>query len=305
MCCAVIGPVVALREGGCRPSPAPVESLRVATFNVRFLGRDPTDLERLRALVAEVDPAVLALQELVRDEPAREVARALSVGGRRYELAAAQCGGRSGLRVAFLYDRARVEWRGVREFAAMDPSEQGACTEGDRAALAGTFARRFAPSDEAPTTLVALHLAARGEPARVEQRRQQWSRLFAIRDKLEREGAGRVLLLGDTNSTGWREDAHGERSSIEERARSAGMRVETASLACSEYWRTGDRTWDPSMLDHVLAPHGAVIDGSARLHGYCAQLQCERWSGDAPPPDYTRVSDHCPVSVDLRFRSAR
>ena len=183
----------------------------------------------------------------------------------------------------------------------MDPSEEGACTEGDRAALAATFARRNAPSNEPPTTLLALHLAARGEPARVEQRRQQWARLFAIRDKLAREGHGRVLLLGDTNSTGWREDAHGERTFIEQRAAEAGMRVETASLACTEYWRTGDRTWDPSMLDHVLAPRGAVIEGSARLHGYCAALQCQRWSADAPPPDYAQVSDHCPVSVELGF----
>jgi endonuclease/exonuclease/phosphatase family metal-dependent hydrolase len=283
------------------PAPAPPATLRVATYNVRFFGRDPTDHERLRAVVSDVDPAVLALEELVRDESAQSLAASLSVRGRDYRLAAAQCGGRSGLRVAFLYDRSRVEWRGVREFAAMEPDGDGLCTEGDRAALAATFARKHAAPGEPDTTLVALHLAARSEPERVEQRRRQWRRLFAIRDRLAREGHARVLFLGDTNSTGWRDDAQGERSFIETEAARAGMTVETGALACSEYYRTGDRRWDPSMLDHVLAPYGTVVPGSARLHGYCAQLSCEPWTGAAPPAEYTHVSDHCPVSVELRW----
>lgn len=275
--------------------------MRVATYNIRFLGRDPTDLDRVRAIVREVDPAVLAIEEVVRDEPVHELARSLSVGGRDYRASVAECGGRSGLRVAFVYDASRVRWRGVREFAAMEPDGEGACSTGDRPALAGTFARIGASADEADTTLVALHLAARAEPERVEQRRAQWRRLFAIRARLEREGHTRVLLLGDTNSTGWRDDAQGERTFIEDEAARAGMSVATGALSCSEYYRTGDRTWDPSMLDHVVAPRGAVVEGSARVHGYCAELACERWSGGAPPAEYTHASDHCPVSVELRF----
>lgn len=287
-------------QGRRGAAPAPAE-LRVATYNIRFLGREPTDLGRVARVLAAVDPAVVAIEEVVRDEPVHELAQRLSVSGRAYHAAVAECGGRSGLRVAFVYDRSRVECRGVREFAAMEPDGEGACAEGDRAALAARFARVGAAPDEADTTLVALHLAARAEPERVEQRRAQWRRLFAIRARLEREGHTRVLLLGDANSTGWRDDAHGERSFIEAEAARASMVVATGALACSEYFRTGERAWDPSMLDHIVAPPDAVVSGSARVHGYCEQLACRPWREQSPPEEYTHASDHCPVSVALRF----
>ena len=272
--------------------------LRVGTYNIRFLGQDPTDLDRLRGVIASVDPAVLALQEVIRDEPARTVARMLSVDGRSYRVATAQCGGRSGLRVAFLYDEARVAWRATREFPAMEAEGEGVCTTGDRAALAGTFVARGVGE----VTMVSMHLEARSEPERVERRKAQWRRMFAIRERLVREGHSTVILLGDTNSTGWRDDAHGERSFIEAEAQRAGARVETEGLACSEYFRTGERTWEPSMLDHVVASPGVVRPGSLRLHGYCAELACRRWVASEPPDEYVTVSDHCPVSVELAER---
>jgi endonuclease/exonuclease/phosphatase family metal-dependent hydrolase len=280
------------------PSLPPSAVVRVATYNVRFFGKEPTDQERLRAVVSSVDPAVLALEELVVDSAAETLAESLSVGGRSYRVAAASCGGRSGLRVAFVYDASRVEWRETREFAAMEPDGNGACTAGDRAALAGTFTRRGDPTGQR-TTLVAVHLAARSDPERVEQRRAQWRRLFSLVERLRREGHGRVLILGDANSTGWRDDAHGERTFIAREAEGAGLRVETAGLACSEYYRRDARGLEPSMLDHVLAPPGAVRPGTVRLHGYCAAYACQRLSSEQTPREYTTVSDHCPVSVDL------
>lgn len=272
--------------------------VRIGTFNIRFLGQDPTDLDQLRAVVASVDPAVLALQEVIRDEPARTLARMLSVDGRSYRVSTAECGGRSGLRVAFLFDEARVSLRRTREFPAMEAEGEGVCTTGDRAALAGTFATK----DGVEFTMVALHLEARSEPERVERRKAQWRRMFAIRERLVREGHRAVILLGDTNSTGWRDDALGERTFIEGEAARAGVRVETADLACSEYFRTGERTWEPSMLDHIVAAPGVVRSGSVRLHGYCAELACRRWISDAPPTEYVTVSDHCPVTVELAAR---
>lgn len=273
--------------------------LRIGTFNIRFLGQDPTDLDRLRAVVASVDPAVLALQEVIRDEPARTLARMLSVDGRAYRVVSAECGGRSGLRVAFLFDEARVSFRGAREFPAMASDGDGVCTTGDRAALAGTF---FAPS-AGEFTMVSLHLEARSEPERVERRKAQWRRMFAIRERLVREGKSNVILLGDTNSTGWHDDAQGERTFIEGEASRAGVRVETGALACSEYFRTGERTWQPSMLDHIVAEPDVVRAGTVRLHGYCAELACRPWIADAPPSDYVSVSDHCPVTVELSSTS--
>jgi len=79
------------------------------------------------------------------------------------------------------------------------------------------------------------------------------------------------------------------------------MIVATGALACSEYCRTGEGAWDPSMLDHIVAPPSAVVAGSARVHGYCAELACRAWRGEIPPEEYTHASDHCPVSVELRF----
>ena len=64
---------------------------------------------------------------------------------------------------------------------------------------------------------------------------------------------------------------------------------------CTHYFR-GRGGW----LDHILVNHGMaeVQTRSARVTGYCAIAQCQRIKGDYPLA-YERLSDHCPVVIDI------
>lgn len=112
-------------------------------------------------------------------------------------------------------------------------------------------------------------------------------------------GGESVAVLGDVNSTGFLEDRNGERTFIEEEAKRAGLDVMTRGLACSEYFGPLEKDGPlvPSLLDHVVGTPGFARRGSAKVHGYCAALAC------APvlpaPEDFTMVSDHCPVTIDV------
>lgn len=76
------------------------------------------------------------------------------------------------------------------------------------------------------------------------------------------------------------------------------MIVETRELRCSEYFQPDPPAIRPSLLDHVVATPDFARAGSVELHGYCAELACRPAS--SAPPEFTTVSDHCPVTVDLR-----
>lgn len=281
---------LALALCACRRPEAP---LRFGTYNVRLFGTEPTDLTRLARVLVEVRADVVALQEVTAEGAVRElVARVVASRGPRYRYALSRCGGQRGMRVGFLYDPARATLAGTTEFPSLDPGGDGPCSEGDRSGFAGAFR-----DGDATVRALVVHLSAGSEPERVERRRAQWGRVLTIAKGLQR-GAARVLVLGDANSTGWLDDAAGERSFIEGRAAVAGFAVETRALACTEYWRTPRGALEPSVLDHVLAwPAGGA--SAARVHGYCARLRCAPRPADDPPAEYATVSDHCPVTVDL------
>lgn len=276
---------------GCAPAP-----MRVATYNIRRFGVEPTDLARLGEILRGVDADVVAVQEIQSEARLDELVRALGQRGpRRYAYRLADCGGKSQMRVGFLYDTRRVTLRATREYAELDPGGAGRCTEGERAGLLGVF------DDGARSVhLLVVHLAARADPEHAAKRRAQWARALAIVARLRAEGAASVALLGDVNSTGYLDNAHDEQDFIQENAARAGLEVATHPLACSEYWRPAAGRLEPSLLDHVVATPGLALPGTVRVHGYCAALACAPQSSPEEPEDYRRVSDHCPVSFEAR-----
>lgn len=282
--------VALIATSACRRADPP----RVGTYNIRRMGVEATDLDRLGAVVRSTRADVLALQEIMAEEPLVELERRLATAGGHYAHALSKCGGRSGMRVGFLYDTQRARLVGTREFAGLDPDAGEVCTDGDRSGFVG----EFVIAGER-VHLMSVHLASGGSQTRSEARRAQWTRAFTITRALRREGAERVVLMGDTNSAGWMDNRHGERDFIEESARAEGMDLASRPLPCSEYWRPSGDELVPSVLDHVVATPGAVRPGTVTVHGYCERLACRAISSREAPEEYTRVSDHCPVTVTL------
>ena len=286
---AAIGVVLMLALALCGARP-----LRVGTFNIRRFGVEPTDIDRLVELVEALEVDILAVQEIESEAALRHLERRLTHDGRSFSHVLSSCGGRSQMRVGFLFDSRRVVLRASREYPELDPDGGGSCGDGDRAGLLGVF-------DHGNETLhlVTLHLAHGGQADKAAHRKLQWQRAYAIVDKLRRDGAKSIAVLGDANSTGYLDDGHRERQFVDESARSAGMEVVTRSLGCSEYWPERRKQLSPSLLDHVVATPGLTNEADVRVHGYCVELAC-RPHADEPPHDYTRVSDHCPVTFDVR-----
>jgi endonuclease/exonuclease/phosphatase family metal-dependent hydrolase len=269
---------------GCRPDP-----LRVGTYNIRRFGVEPTDVDALTSVIERSKADVLAVQEIQSEEKARELARRLSTASRTMELKLSRCGGRSEMHVGFIYDRVRVRLLDTTEYPELDPAGGGHC-DGDRPGLVASFER----ADGRRFELLVFHLAAGGEAERVAQRKEQWRRAHRIA-KLAKVP---IAILGDANSTGYLDDRQGERTFIDGEASKAGMEVVTSPLRCSEYFQPHPPALKPSLLDHVVATPQLVRGGSIQVHGYCAELACR--PAESPPREFTTVSDHCPVTFDLR-----
>jgi endonuclease/exonuclease/phosphatase family metal-dependent hydrolase len=286
---AAVGLALALLLGLCGGRP-----LRVGTFNIRRFGVEPTDIDRLVELVEALEADILAVQEIQSEPGLRHLERRLTREGRSFSHVLASCGGRSQMRVGFLFDTRRVALRATREYPELDPAGGGSCGDGDRAGLLGVFER----GDET-LHLLTMHLAHGGQADKAAHRKLQWQRAYAIVDTLRRAGAKSIAVLGDANSTGYLDDGHRERQFVDDAARNAGMAVMTRSLGCSEYWPERHNQLSPSLLDHVVATPGVTEEADVRVHGYCVELACRPHAAE-PPHDYKRVSDHCPVTFDVR-----
>lgn len=263
--------------------------LRVATFNIRNFRPEKTDVARLVTLLEELDADVIAVQEIEDPAGFKDVVGRIRAPGRRYALALSRCGGRSAMHVGFVYDAARIELRGQQEYPELDPGGGGDC-RGERSGLLGQFAE-----SEVPFELLVVHLVATGDEERAARRRAQWDLALAIVARRRGEGAGAIAILGDTNSTGYMDDRWGERTFITRRLRETGLELPTSQLGCSAYWRPEPDTLAPSLLDHVVVTPGFPASGAAEVRGFCAEVACRGLPGDSPPPDYMKVSDHCPV----------
>jgi endonuclease/exonuclease/phosphatase family metal-dependent hydrolase len=286
----------AIKIAGCG------KGMRVATYNIRNFGKGDTDVERLAEIVRGLDADVVAIQEIQSDRAVAGLARRISSGGRNYRYALSKCGGRSDMKVGFLFDGERVVLRRTKEYPELDPGGGGSCGGGERAALLGVFVPRSEEStarDEDAIQLLVIHLTPGGDREQVAKREAQWKRAHQIVASVRDAGARHVAILGDTNSTGYLDNDHGERDAIDRAAGEAGMVVTTSDLDCSEYWKTREGIYSPSLLDHVVATRGLVRGGSMRVSGYCEELRCKAIESGEPPSDFSRVSDHCPVTVEM------
>jgi endonuclease/exonuclease/phosphatase family metal-dependent hydrolase len=261
--------------------------LRVGTYNIRRFGVEPTDMDQLARVIERADVDVLAVQEIQDEEKLRKLAARLG----RYKVALSRCGGRSAMRLGFLYDDAKLTLERTDEYPELDPDRRGDCG-GERPGFLGVFRRGSRTID-----LLSVHFVPGGDRERMTRRKEQWEKVHRIVAAL-RAGGAEVIVLGDVNATGYLDDANGERTFIDARAREAGLGVASSDLACSEYARRPDGVLGPSLLDHVVATPLTVAPWSIDVRGYCAELKCAPHTGD-PPGEFARVSDHCPVTFRL------
>lgn len=273
-------------------------ALRIGTYNIRTLGPQ-TDLARLRAIIAEANPDILAVQEITDGATLAQLAAGLSGATQRaYRAVMSNCGGQGPQHVGFLDDEKKVQLDELREFPELRDDGQGRCSTGGRAGLLGIFSAR-AGLRRVRTHLLTVHFPAWHGRDRVDLRQSFWAQALQIAAKLREGGNKRVIILGDVNSTDYLTDQYGERRLIHQQVEQAGLQLLTSDVGCTEYWnRRGSWYFEPSHLDHIVTAPEIKPLGAPSVHGHCAALRCQ--VARQMPSDYQAVSDHCPVTIDIR-----
>jgi endonuclease/exonuclease/phosphatase family metal-dependent hydrolase len=284
---------------------------RIGSWNIRWFpfgtkdGSDPerrTDLRWLACAIASLDVDVLAVQEMVQNPEGRGALLDLladldarTSGHWRAELD--ECPGSGRQHVGFLFDTSRVQVSEVSEVAALNPG-RSAC---DRNLRPG-FGLRARFSGGADVELVSVHLDSGITARDFANRRRSVARIADVHAVLRtRAGGPELLVLGDFNSMGCKDcvpsvDAETEISGLD--AELAPMEMQRLPLprghACTQYQRGR-----PGVLDHVVAPVQGGLPARVEVYGPCRDLGCMEPPRGQHPEALERLSDHCPLVVEL------
>jgi endonuclease/exonuclease/phosphatase family metal-dependent hydrolase len=281
----------------CDPSAVPAprdDRLRIVDWNLHNFPGDH-DLPRLRDQLDRLAPHVLALQEIL--DPAALVE--LRPGFRWH---ASAFGGRHGQHLAIGWDPAVVH---VDAFVEHDTLTM----DGKVRPALSAYVRSLAtsPSSGPDFHLVVVHLKATRDGHDI--RREQWPRL--VQALAAHRAAAPVdddlLVVGDFNVAG------GPTVSTDEELDALALALAPAGLepwdtvgGCTAYWdgRRRDAWLEPSRLDLVWsAGLREVAPGDRRTWPgtHCERHHCRSFSATEhhPDPDAHRISDHCPVVIDL------
>ncbi|MCA1961290.1 MAG: endonuclease/exonuclease/phosphatase family protein [Desulfomonile sp.] len=291
---------------GQAASAAPPGTIRVATFNIRMFpcntnceckqsfgfehcldkGQPRTNLEMLAGVIREMKADLIAVNEIL--DPDAFSAFATEKLGPDWQFIYAAEGGSQ--KVGFLYNSSVVT-AGTKQvfkeiYTGLVRKDHPPQCLGMRSALRPAFACHFLVNGtKFDFQAVVLHLKSGPCPS---VRKAQWKLMEKVVDRLAQKDPD-VIVLGDFNDIGT------ESKDFTEFRRNKKYSVATETVSCTHYGRGSGAT-----LDYILvssSAHKHVVKGSALVGGPCA-------TGCGKNPHWKRyrnaVSDHCPVSVQLR-----
>lgn len=271
------------------PPARPRGALRVVTWNLRNFPAGH-DVPRMRRALHELEPQVIALQEVVSP-------LALDTLLPGYARVASNGGGRHGQHVALAWDPDRL--------SLVHHDEHSELSLGGLVRPA--LSVRLREADGEPVTFVVVHLKA--TRSGYLDRREQWPLLSAVVDRVAPPPHD-VVVLGDFNVAGG-EDVPASREHDQLRAAlgATALVAWPSETGCTSYWEGHRRDgWQvPSTLDLVWS-RGPRTDAArsprAWSGAHCARHRCEplRSTDAYPDMDVSGASDHCPVVIDLPAR---
>ncbi len=290
------------------PEPPADSLLRIATWNIRHFRSADTHEDRVGQVLLAVDADLLAVQEITDTAEFRRLLGRINAASaltapiegrrvRRYGVEYSSSGGAGDQFIRLVSDSSSVELSHVESLTSLQMSP----------ALRPGLAGRVRSLRGGVDFLVIANHSDSGRSLRDYRHRQ------AFLDALETELADRwaqdadFVVLGDLNTMGHDEES-GEReltgeeelTLLDQRIARFGLERVPAEPPCSEYYQRHG-----GLLDHILVTTSMreiLPYSTARVSGYCRLLSCQPFEAGEEPFDFTHVSDHCPVALDILDR---
>lgn len=293
------------------------ETVRIGTWNIRWFpdgkpGKKPAaeglDVPWLACAIAWLDLDVLVVQEFKAHERARartaELVRRLDAAtGGRWATELDPCPHPAGQHVGLLFDARRVTASGWQTYASLNPHGE-AC----RDQLRPGFGAYLRFQDGPDLHLVAVHWKSGQKRRDFALRRSSFAGLdAAFAQAQESVPDADVLFAGDFNSMGCarcspRISAEAELTHVDQdlSALRTPLRRHADEPACSHYFGVRSTLLDffvAASLDELPATRTATV------YGPCADHDCGSLArGQTPSAFARRLSDHCPVVIELDAR---
>jgi endonuclease/exonuclease/phosphatase family metal-dependent hydrolase len=296
-----------------RPSRRPGVA-RIGTWNVRWFpdgspGHAPpesggTDVGWLACALASLDLDVLAVQEFKSNQRARArlgelLAELGRLGGGRWRAQLDDCPNLDGQHVGLLYNEERVKARAWHTYATLNPSRVACHNQ-----LRPGFGAYFVFPGGLDLHLISVHHKSGGDRRDLELRESTLGGLAAAETEAQALVSDPdLVVLGDFNTMGCRHcsppvSVETELAGLATAARTLPVPLDllATDAPCTEISSEGGGPLDHVLMSRSLGMRQAHAAGICELDGCRAQRARTR----APPVE--RLSDHCPVVLELDDR---
>lgn len=275
--------------------------------------RKTTDIPWLACAVAYMRVDVLALQEIKTHRRARRamgelLSRLGTLTRDVWKVRLDTCGGPLRRHTGILWNSRRARGRRFRNVGPINPMGS-ACAGIHPPGLGGVFSA--AGRESGRFHFISVHLEPGTERRSYRRRQKSWRSIPAVYRDAQRVEKAPVVLAGDWNAEGCAGCEPGKEAQDEYRDSFRmlnGLRGKVPSfvrpepdLPCS--WH---RLGRQALLDFLLVSGdfpGSISGLRTRVTGYCEQVGCGQMP--RPPAAHVRLSDHCPVILDLPVTQSR
>ncbi len=304
------------RGGGEPDAEITAAPLRLATWNIRWFPRgcpdaaecpeSRTDLDTLAARIAQLKIDLLAVQEILYDDDGQSamaivISKLDSLTGGRWKIDLQECGALESQRVGFLWDDTRVHLGDFADIGQLN----GAIEEGGGACAAnlrpGRYAYARARDGSVDFHAVTVHFDSGRRAKDYNNRRDATAEIprLMIGDTPLAQIDEDVIVFGDFNTMGQGDPTEitaSEEFEVFDAQIGPSFKRLNVDPFCSEYYRGRGGVLDFFVVSKSLAPK----EMKAHVYGYCAEAACSILDEEAMPRDYQRISDHCPVVMDIQ-----
>lgn len=278
-------------------------SISIATYNIRNFDHDRrmgrTDYANLKKSLVDLNADLIGVQEIRMTKKFRGLVSSALPG---FKTVLSDCGGAHFQHLGFVYNSNKLKLnRFVTDSRTSNPNTSGTsvndCHLGSRPLAIATFTNL---ENNKKFIAISTHLKSGNYPS---VRIKQLNLIIKVVRNYRKSGYENFVLLGDFNTTNFNKLGNKYRELFFKFAEITQTVNTSKDVGCTSYWYGGidDGLHYPSHLDHILVSKGLFDNGlnAATLSSHCSAVSCEIVPEFNLGRSYAKISDHCPLKVEL------